>query len=153
MALPISNTPIVLYDYVGLNMFAIVDLGTIDVQLDRSASSDGARLYSPYTGNPGKYPGFDRFGRVVKHMWVDGSFTTGTGDNPNVPPIVAYDYGYDESSNRTFRYNENPVLSEWKVRDEDFDYDGLDRLTKAWRGKPLRLSDVRMHESPSGVWA
>lgn len=71
-----SGTPtdIVNYDHVGLGMFAEVDYAVPDVQLDRTASHDGKRAIQGFsTQTAGLYPGWDRFGRVVRHTWVDGT--------------------------------------------------------------------------------
>lgn len=120
------------YDYIGMGMAAIVDLETPDVQLDRYRSHLGESTSSPMT-----YPGFDRFGRIARQLWVDGNFV-GTGGPPatntNRPPIVDIAYTYDEASNRLTAKNENIAQSGWTNRDFAYTYDGLDRLKQADRG-------------------
>jgi RHS repeat-associated protein len=131
--------PLVRYQFAGLGRAVIVDLpgldNELDVQLDYSADSEGNRQFETYADSPGLYAGLDRFGRVIEHRWVDGVYTTGAGSNPSNPVIAAFAYTYDRASNRTSRNNVNTVLGEWVVRDEEFRYDGLDRLTETWRGQ------------------
>src|SRR5690606_19684603 len=53
------------YHYIGLSMTAVVDYTGPDVQLDRTAQSDGNRNFgggANQTGTAGRYPGYDRFG-------------------------------------------------------------------------------------------
>lgn len=117
----------ILCDHIGLGMFSKVDLPA-DVVLDRNFYPDG-------TKPNGDYGGFDRFGRIKRQMWVDGDFTTGTGDNPDRPPLVDIALAYDEASNRLEALNENDVLSQWVIRDYHYTCDGLDRLDVAQRGQ------------------
>ncbi len=120
--------------HVGLGMVAEVDYPVIDVQLDRTVSHDGKRNNQGFTSQTsGIYPGWDRFGRVKKHAWVDGNYTTGTGSNPSAPPLAEIDYTYDRSSNRLTRTDARPGAS-WADRDFRYEYDGLDRLVQADRG-------------------
>ncbi|MCL4198907.1 MAG: hypothetical protein KJZ69_15575, partial [Phycisphaerales bacterium] len=129
-----ATSDTVIYQHVGLGMVASVDYPTPDVSLDRTLSHDGKRRTQGYqTQWEGVYPGWDRFGRVKKHAWVDGGYTTGIGGNPNVPPLVEIDYTYDRASNRLTRTDARPGAS-WADRDFKYTYDGLDRLTKAERG-------------------
>ncbi|MCW5777310.1 MAG: RHS repeat-associated core domain-containing protein, partial [Phycisphaeraceae bacterium] len=122
------------YGYVGLDMFALVDYTRPDVQLDRTYSGDGKRRTSGYTTqDAGVYPGWDRFGRVVRHAWVDGDLTEGTGGLPNRPPVLDHVQGYDRASNRLSRLDARPG-SHWEDRDFEFAYDGLDRLLEERRG-------------------
>jgi RHS repeat-associated protein len=114
------------YEYLGLLTPAVVDLWDIDVQLDRTAYHSGDR-------NDGEYPGFDRFGRPIRHTWVDGGFEEGTGGNPNIPPIVELTFQYDTRSNLTQKLDARPGAS-WSNRDTQYDYDGISRLVEARRG-------------------
>ncbi len=82
---------------------------------------------------PGRWRRTDRFGRVKKHAWVDGGYTTGSGGDPGRPPLVEIDYTYDRSSNRLTRTDARPGAS-WADRDFRYSYDGLDRLVQADRG-------------------
>jgi RHS repeat-associated protein len=77
-------------------------------------------------GGFGRFPGFDRFGRVVWQKWG--------GD----PGQDAYFYGYDRGSNRIWRA-ERRVRYQFQQspdrgRDEGYAYDGLNRLVWAQRG-------------------
>lgn len=121
---------IVAYDYIGLSMPAVVDyaLSSLDVQLDPSAAHNGARA-------DGVYPGYDRFGRVVKQLWVDGNYTThgSSGSVPNIPPIIEIDYTYDKAGNRTKVLDGRPGAKRAN-RDALATMDNLHRLTQYWRG-------------------
>jgi YD repeat-containing protein len=138
-----SVDPICEYHFIGLGMTAVVDLigldEGLDVQLDHTASITGERQYGGATDNPGYYPAFDRYGRLVQHLWVDGAFTIldppPDPNHANQPPIVAFEYDNDKVSNRTRRTNVNPVLEAWTFIDEEFEYDGLSRLITSWRGE------------------
>jgi RHS repeat-associated protein len=133
-----SSTPAktyALYDYVGLGTAAVVDIDAVDVQLDRTASADGKRNAAGYaTGNAGVYPGFDRFGRVVRHAWLDGDYTT-TGGTPAAPTkvsIVEQSHTYDRASNRLTSYDVRPGAT--TTLSHAYTYDDLHRLDKAERG-------------------
>ncbi len=65
-----------------------------------------------------KYPGLDRFGRVVDQLW---NSTNGTMDQ--------FVYGYDRDSNRTVKID--PIDN---TKNEDYTYDGLNRLKNTNRG-------------------
>ncbi len=137
----LSGASVAEYDYIGLSMFAVVDLPEPDVQLDRTASHTGERQTEGHSDNPGKYPGFDRFGRVLQDMWVDFDFEThdpmqGSDPDttlPRIPPIVEFTYAYDEASNRLKRDNETATIA-FGFRHETFNYDGLDRVDESARG-------------------
>ena len=79
----------------------VADLPQIDVALDRTASKNGQRNFGGIsTANAGKYPGLDRFGRVIRQMWVIGAFQPQSpvatfGDRP---PHVELTYSYDRAS-------------------------------------------------------
>jgi RHS repeat-associated protein len=120
-------TPQAKYDYIGLNMFAKVDYTEPDVMLDRTAEHNGDRAV-------GVYPGFDRYGRVQRHLWVDGDFEEHPSDTtvPNVPPIVETVYGYDNASNRTLAWDARPGAN--LPLDYQYVYDKLHRLNEAYRG-------------------
>jgi hypothetical protein len=77
---------------------------------------------------PGTYPGLDRFGRVVRQMWVDDGFTENSGSStvPNVPPIVSTAYTYQTASNRTGAFDARPKSQ--KPLSNMPAYDGLHRL-------------------------
>jgi hypothetical protein len=138
------------FHYIGMSMTAVVDYAHPDVQLDRTADEDGERNFGNsqvQSGTAGRYPGYDRFGRVVRHMWVDGAFKPWSDDDqepggeslhndptkPHVPPIFELTHTYDKSSNRLSRDNRTPTIA-WDHHWEQFDYDGLHRLKTADRG-------------------
>lgn len=126
-----------IYGYLGLNMAALVDYPVPDIQLDRTFSHDGKRRTRGHTTQTqGNYPGWDRFGRVQRQVWVDGLLTVnpvqGAGF-PDRPPVVEDVYTYDKASNREGKTDARPG-AKWTNRDFDFDYDSLDRLTRANRG-------------------
>jgi len=132
-----SQTDIVLYDHVGLGMFAEVDYAVPDIQLDRTASHDGKRAIQGFsTQTTGLYPAWDRFGRVIRHMWVDGDFDEhgSTAGYPDRPPLFETTHTYDRTSNRLTRYDERTgaQMPNW---DFEYEYDGLDRLVAADRGE------------------
>ena len=100
--------------------YAYLGAGTI-VSVAHPAVSGGLMLdYNPSgnaDGNPNdNYSGWDRFGRVVDQRWTDGA---GTAD------LDRYSYTYDGNSNRTSRTN---LVETNGVLDEDYTYDGLNRL-------------------------
>ena len=66
------------------------------------------------------YDGFDRFGRVVDHRWIE---TAGGTD------VDRFEYGYDRASSRIWR--SNPLTT---GHDEFYSYDDLHRLTSMTRG-------------------
>ena len=100
--------------------YAYLGAGTI-VSVAHPAVSGGLTLdYNPSgdaDGNPNdNYSGWDRFGRVVDQRWTDAA---GTAD------LDRYSYTYDGNSNRTSRTN---LVETNGVLDEDYTYDGLNRL-------------------------
>ena len=92
--------------------YAYLGAGTI-VSVAHPAVTNGLTLdYNPN----GNYEGWDRFGRVIDQRWTDGA---GTAD------LDRYSYTYDGNSNRTSRTN---LVETNGVLDEDYTYDGLNRL-------------------------
>lgn len=133
-----SGTPtsFLKYQFIGLGMAAEVDYPDLDVQLDFTLDGTGKRRTQGFTtGTQGEYPGYDRFGRTIRHAWVDGNLTTHASSTtvPNIPPIFAEGYTYDRASNRLTRTDIRPGAS-WADRDFEYSYDGLDRLTEGKRG-------------------
>lgn len=124
------------YDYVGLDMAALVNYPLVGLpsttgrplSLDRTVAHNGARV-------SGEYPGWDRFGRVILHSWVDADLTTHATNNtlPNKPPLFQESYSYDAAGNKLTRFDARPGAS-WTHRDFAFSYDDLDRLAQADRG-------------------
>ena len=115
------------YAWIGLSEPAIVDYPIPGVRLTRFEADNGAET-------PGTYPGLDRFGRVVRQMWVDDGFTENSGSStvPNVPPIVSIAYTYDTASDRTGAFDARPKSSQ--PLSNMYAYDGLHRLVDARRG-------------------
>lgn len=124
------------YRYIGHGMAAEVDYPLIDVQLDYTLTHSGQRRTQGYsTGTSGEYPGYDRFGRILRQVWADGALTEhgGLGTVPNRPPVLEELYTYDRAGSRLSRTDGRPGAS-WGDRDFTYDYDGLDRLEEAHRG-------------------
>jgi RHS repeat-associated protein len=121
------------YGRIGLDIFSLVDYTQADVQLDRTLQDDGTRATTTPRTPAGTYPGFDRFGRVVGHGWVDGALGPGAQGLPNRPQILFEKYAYDAASNRT-RALEGRPKNLLGNRDREYEYDGLDRLKEARRG-------------------
>ncbi|NUQ65008.1 MAG: RHS repeat-associated core domain-containing protein, partial [Pirellulales bacterium] len=96
------------YTYLGLGTIIVEDYPEPDVKLNYDS------------GTAGEYAGFDRFGRVVDHLWRD----YGAGADRD-----RYTYGYDRASNRLYR--ENTTAS---AKDEFYGYDGIHRLASFDRG-------------------
>lgn len=127
---------LITYDRIGLGMTALAHMpnaGT-GIQLDRTVNHDGSRPTDAY-------PAFDRFGRVVRHMWVRDDFTTYAEANPgytgsytgsNQPAIVEITHSYDRQSNR-LSYNDARNGARFEDRNRLFSYDGLNRLTEDLR--------------------
>lgn len=145
---PGVDGPVVSYQRLGLGTVAVVDYETADVQLDRTFSSDGtggslprARRSSGWTNRAeGQYPGFDRFGRLQRHAWVDG--LTGNGNVPGSsssspsshrPAILEEVFSYDKAGNRTGK-RDGREKAKAVDRDWSYSYDSLNRLTQATRG-------------------
>jgi RHS repeat-associated protein len=108
--------------------------GTI-VQVSRPGST------LTYKGGAGKYPGFDRLGRVVWQKW--------RGNEPVEGVIDRYFYGYDRGSNRIWRAERQRVLGYSppnRDRDEGYLYDGLSRLTTAARGTLVAGSPMAAYD-------
>jgi RHS repeat-associated protein len=94
------------YKYLGADRIVVEDYEDLDVKLDYTADDFAA---------------LDRFGRVHKQIWTD------YGEDPDVV-LDEYTYTYDRAGNRTSRDNElHPAF------DEDYLYDGLNRLIDADR--------------------
>jgi len=120
-----SGDRVVEYDFIGMGRAALVDYPTPDFALDYTVAHNGSRT-------AGEYPGFDRFGRVVRQVWADGNLTTHATDTtvPNIPPIYEEEHSYDNAGNREKSYDVRPGAS-WDDREWWYEYDGLDRLVEA----------------------
>lgn len=121
---------LVRYSYLGQGTAVNVNYPSIDKGLDYTKDFGGASA-------AGTYPGFDQYGRVVWHAWVDDGFGLGqkilSVQYPSATPLIARRYGYDQMSNRTFDWDGRPGAVP-QDRDWEYQYDGLDRLETAKRG-------------------
>ncbi len=90
------------YKYLGAGTIVTEDYDQIEVKLDHAADDLAA---------------LDRFGRVVDQVWKD------YGAQPDLT-LDRYTYTYDRAGNRTSRDNDLHTAF-----NEDYTYDGLDRLT------------------------
>ena len=115
------------YERIGLGLTAVALMPNAGggIQLDRTFNHDGSTT-------AGAYPAFDKFGRIVRHMWVRDDFSTGTGGLPNQPAVVEVTHEYDRMSNRR-SYQDEREGAEFEDRNRAFAYDGLNRLIKETR--------------------
>jgi RHS repeat-associated protein len=95
------------YTRVGLGRFVKISYPKPGVEMSMTRPGGGSMGDS---GDP--YDGYDRFGRVQEMRWQSSS--TGT-------PIDAWQWGYNEASNRTWKKN----LVAASGQDEAYGYDGL----------------------------
>ena len=95
------------YSRAGLGRFVKIAYPQPGVELSMIRPGGGSEGDS---GDP--YDGYDRFGRVQEMRWQSSS--TGT-------PIDAWQWGYNEASNRTWKKN----LAATSGQDEAYGYDGL----------------------------
>ncbi|MGP1345516.1 MAG: RHS repeat-associated core domain-containing protein [Phycisphaerales bacterium] len=113
----------VAHELLGTGMPVASAYATPGLKLDRFADpADG-------TTTSGEYPGLDRFGRLTRHVWSDDGW-----DPADTPSIFDLEYEYDHNSNITTRSDRRVGVS-LQGRDEQYTYDGLDRLTEALRGE------------------
>ena len=63
-----TRYPLAAYRRAGMDLFAVVDYPTVDIQLDRTwSAADRKRRTNGWTSQAaGVYPGLDRFGRVIR---------------------------------------------------------------------------------------
>ncbi len=99
------------YMYLGINTFG---------RIDHPLVTNGLRRHVDTSGDP---PQWDRFGRVKDERWKEQNTSTS---------YDRYEYKYDRTSNRTNR--DVTATGAPLGRDEDYSYDGLDRLSKLKRG-------------------
>ena len=95
------------YTRVGLGRFVKISYPKPGVEMSMIRPGGGSMGDS---GDP--YDGYDRFGRVQEMRWQSSS--TGT-------PVDAWQWGYNEASNRTWKKN----LVAASGQDEAYGYDGL----------------------------
>ncbi len=109
-----GGTPVLAsYEYLGAGTVVEENYEQPDVKLD-------------YTGTSHSYSGFDRFGRVVDHLWRD------YGASADADRFL---YGYDRASNRTWKENDVAANLGTPIHlDELYDYDDVYQLIAADRG-------------------
>lgn len=136
---------LVAYSRIGMSMPAKVTVApstaAFQPTLDRTLQADGTQLASGET-----YPGYDRFGRVILHMWVRDDFANGGTGYPSTPPILAVSHAYDRSSNPTLA-DDARVGARLPFRDRDYSYDRLHRLTEELRSQTAGGSYSVQHTS------
>jgi RHS repeat-associated protein len=134
------------YQYNGLSMPAVVDYVSMDIQLDRTIDRAGDR--SPYPATPtqtaGAYPGFDRFGRLKRQVWVYGDTATQTsGQRMTRKAISEIEYSYDHVSSRTARYDITLQSNSSMLPAQKYGEDSLVRLRESLKGRAaLGVSDI-----------
>lgn len=141
------------YDRIGLGMTAIALMPNVNdtsydgIQLDRTVEHNGTRT-------SGKYPAFDKYGRIVRHMWVREDFTTGTGGLSNQPAVVEVIHSYDRMSNR-LSCQDRREGARLEDRNRAFGYDGLNRLIDEIRLDPNNTgpTDDTLPLPPSSTYA
>jgi RHS repeat-associated protein len=160
---PSTDIPIVDYQYLGTGTPVVVDYLDVDLQLDYTAMLDGKRG----SDHSGEYPNLDRFGRVLSQRWVFGDYADDPfSTNPTKPTLISLDYTYDRASNRLSRINSSHMRvgnvtgpGPYPVINEEFEYDGLDRLDRSWRGRRTagvvgNFTDADFtHDSTTEDWA
>jgi hypothetical protein len=100
------------YSRAGLGRFVKIAYSQPGVEMSMLRPGGGSE------GDSGDaYDGYDRFGRVQEMRWQSSS--TGT-------PIDAWQWGYNEASNRTWKKN----LVATSGQDEAYAYDGLYQVTR-----------------------
>ncbi|MBX3375127.1 MAG: RHS repeat protein [Phycisphaeraceae bacterium] len=114
---------LVTYGYFGLSDLVRVDYPVPAVRMDRGVyGNTGAGTFgSSPTSEATIYPGLDRFGRPVSHLWIrdrggSGLFTTAESV-----------YDRDLAGNVLRRHNVDPHIL-WNHQEGRFGYDGLHRL-------------------------
>ncbi len=125
----VGTTSVALYEWLGVDIPSLVDYVSPDIQLDRSLAHNGTRTR-------GRYPGFDRYGRIARHTWADGAIAQSSNDStlPTVPPLVELGFDYDLVDNLKSRTDLRPGASIIN-RDLAYTHDGLNRVREAKRGQ------------------
>ncbi|MGH7132143.1 MAG: RHS repeat-associated core domain-containing protein, partial [Phycisphaerales bacterium] len=125
----LEGMPFVQYQRLGIGTIAVTDFLQMGIQLDRTVETNGHRSAAGYSDNPGRYGGWDKFGRLTLNSWVNVGF-----HNNNRPMLWQERYAYDLSTRKLsraqLRTNFENVDQDWA-----FAYDKLDRLTSAQRGQ------------------
>jgi RHS repeat-associated protein len=118
------------YEWLGAGLPVLVSYPDPGIELDRIHGGDGS-------STAGAYKGFDRFGQLVRHLWVDTGFGPhGTiSGMPNGPPLVDLAFERNAHGSPTLRRDARPSATILDpARDFRLGYDGLNRLVQADRG-------------------
>lgn len=138
-----NSTVLAAYDYLGANRVVIEDYVQPQVKLDYTTST--CTPSSSSSSAAMKYPGFDRFNRVVQHQWCS------YGSSPGI--VDRFDYTYDRDGNPlTKKSYACTNTSELRT------FDGLNRLKTYKRGalssgsipSPVRQEDFSL--DPTANW-
>ena len=92
--------------------FLYTGVGRMSRLYSDSGSAGAHMSLNYYSGTPGEYDGWDRFGRIIRQQWKQSSTEKDR-----------FDYVYDYAGNRTARN-----LPGDSSQDQDYTYDGLHRL-------------------------
>ncbi|MGH7132140.1 MAG: hypothetical protein ACREJO_09370 [Phycisphaerales bacterium] len=126
----LEGMPLVQYQRVGLGTVAVTDLSQMGIQLDRTVEADGHRSAAGYSDNPGRYGGWDKFGRLTLNSWANVGF-----HNNNKPMLWQERYGYlrDPSTGWWLARNRwyDAEAGRWINRDPAGYMDDIEVLRKA----------------------
>ncbi len=153
----VGGETMVQYEYLGLGLPVTVDYDKVGVSLSRSIEHDGSSA-------AGVYANLDRFGRIRRDLWVDDSFTTGTGGLSNQPAVFDRAYRYDNRGNLASDVEERQDYDTYAsgsydgyAVDQLHTYDAIGRLTATEVGRvtdPTALSlSIGTHVNGSEEWS
>jgi RHS repeat-associated protein len=127
-----TDEDLVEYGYLGLGVFIRTDYLPPGVRHDLSGGT-----------GPNRYPGLDRFGRIIDLAWrnVSGSSSSSSNSSSHEDALIHLKYGYGPASNRTYR-QDLVAQGYGKNFDELYEYDGLDQLKKFHRGQLAESNTV-----------
>jgi len=127
------GTTLASYTYLGLGTVVREDYEEPDVRLDL------------WGGTSGTFQGFDRFGRVVDHLWRDYGASSDAD---------RFKYGYDRAGNRLWKENDVAANLGTPVHlDELYDYDDVYRLINTERGNLSGTHDAITDKAFEQDWA
>jgi len=134
-----GSSPVYSYemDHAGLTRSVrtrMVSASTLRFTNDRFVDSDTTA--KTRTTTSGKYPGFDRFGRLSRQLWYSGSDWIPSSGQYTRPALFDLGYSYDDTSNPAGRTDLRDGTAA-TLFTEVYGYDGLDRLKRATRGSTL----------------
>jgi RHS repeat-associated protein len=131
----VGGETMVEYEYLGLGLPVTVDYDKIAVSLSRSVEHDGSSA-------AGVFANLDRFGRIRRDLWIDDSFTTGTGGLSNQPAVFDRAYRYDARGNLASDVEERQDYDTYAsgsydgyAVDQLHTYDAIGRLTATAMGR------------------